>query len=58
MAIHMMKLYDVNGRQAWYEEGEQPSFAVEVNNKPKAKAKTAQNKAQTVQNKSQEPEKK
>lgn len=54
----MMKLYDVNGRQAWYEEGEQPSFAVEVNNKPKAKAKTAQNKAQTVQNKSQEPEKK
>lgn len=51
MAIHMMKLYDVNGRQAWYEEGEQPSFAVLVENKPKAKARTVKNKAQQAETK-------
>ena len=51
MAIHMMKIYDVNGRQAWYEEGEQPSYAVEVENKPKAKARTVKNKSQQVDTK-------
>lgn len=46
-----MKLYDVNGRQAWYHPHEAPEGAVEV----KAKAKATNNKAKTAANKAAAP---
>lgn len=48
-----MKLYDVNGRQAWYHPHEAPEGAVEV--KPEPKAKATNNKAKTAANKAAAP---
>lgn len=50
-----MKLYDVNGRTAWYWPHEAPEGAVEVKPEPKAKAKSTSNKAKTAANKAAEP---
>ena len=47
-----MKLYNVNGRMAWYLPEDVPNGAEEV----KAKAKRTTNKAKTAQNKAVEPE--
>ena len=46
-----MRIYNVNGRQAWYFPEDAPEGAEEV----KAKAKTASNKAKAAANKAAAP---
>lgn len=50
-----MKMYSVNGRLFWFNEGEQPEGAIEVNKakdkEPEAKAVEPKNKARKVSKK-------